>query len=84
MVFEVMIVFLDVLFCFLLDDLAYLWVLYSLFVVAIFTISHRFVIRARVCDDNLDFSGLVIALVIIVELCWIMSVMLSLMVSMFL
>ena len=82
MVFDVMVVFPDVLSCFLLNGLAYLWVLYSLFVVAIFTISHRFVIRARVYDDNVDFSGLLIALVTIDELCWIISMMVSLMVSM--
>ena len=44
-------------------------------------ISRRFVIRACVGDDILDFSGLLIALAILDALCWIMSVMASLMVS---
>ena len=46
------------------------------------TISRRFVIRAHVGDDNLDFSGLLIALSTLDALCWIMSVVVSLMVSM--
>ena len=44
-------------------------------------ISRPFVIRARVGDDILDFSGLLIALATD-ALCWIMSVMVSLIVSM--
>ena len=44
------------------------------------TISRRF-IRARVGDDVLDFSGLLIALATFDALYWIMSVMVSLMVS---
>jgi len=45
-------------------------------------ISRRFVIRALVGDDILDFSGLLIALATLDAFCWIMSVMVSLMVSM--
>ena len=45
-------------------------------------ISRRFFIRARVGDDVLDFCGLLIALAALDALCWIMSVMVSLMVSM--
>ena len=48
-----------------------------------FSISYRrFIIRARVGDDILDFSGLLIALATLDALCWIMSVTVSLMVSM--
>ena len=45
-------------------------------------ISRHFVTRARVGDDILDFCGLIIALATLYALCWIMSVMVSLMVSM--
>ena len=45
-------------------------------------ISRCFVIRARIGDDILDLCGLVIALATLDALCWIMSVMVSLMVSM--
>ena len=45
-------------------------------------ISRRFVNSAFVCDDILDFSGLLIALATLDAFCWIMSVMVSLMVSM--
>ena len=45
-------------------------------------ISRRFIIRARVDDDILDFSGLLIGLATLDALCWIMAVMVSLMVSM--
>ena len=43
--------------------------------------SRHFFIRARVGDDILDFCGLLIALAILDALCWIKSVMVSLMVS---
>ena len=46
------------------------------------TISRCFVIRPRVGDDNLDFSGLLIALATLEALCWIMYMMVSRMVSM--
>ena len=46
------------------------------------TISRCFVNRARVGDDMLDFSGLLIALATLDALCWIMSVMVSLIMSM--
>ena len=42
----------------------------------------RFAIRARVGDDILDFSGLLVVLATLDALCWIMSVMVSPMVSM--
>ena len=45
-------------------------------------ISRRFVIKVHVGDDILDFCGLLIALATLDALCWIMSTMLSLMVSM--
>ena len=45
-------------------------------------ISRRFVIKTRVVDDIFDFFGLLIALAIFEALCWIMSVIVSLMVSM--
>ena len=45
-------------------------------------ISRHFFIRTRVCDDILDFCGLLIALAILGALLWIMSVMVSPMVSM--
>ena len=45
-------------------------------------ISHRFVIRACVGDDIIDFSGLLIALATFDALCGIMSVVVSLVVSM--
>ena len=45
-------------------------------------ISRRFIIRVRVDDDFLDFSGLLIALATLDALCWIIYVMVSLMVSM--
>ena len=54
---------------------------YSLFNVAVFTISHRFAIRARVGDGIFDFSGLLIALDILDALCWIMFVMVAFVVS---
>jgi len=38
-----------------------------------FTISRRFVIRTRVGDDILAFSGLVITLATLDALCWIVS-----------
>ena len=46
------------------------------------TISRRFEFRARGGDHTLDFCGLLIALVTLDALCWITSVMASLMVSM--
>ena len=46
------------------------------------TISRRFVNRARVGDDIIYFSGLLIVLATLDALCWIMSLMVSLMVSM--
>ena len=75
-----MVVFPDVLSCFLFDGLAYFCIrcLLSPFP----AISRHFVIRARVGDDILDLCGLLIALAILDALCWIMSVMVSLMVSM--
>ena len=45
-------------------------------------ISLRFVIKVRVGDDILDFLGLLIALSTLDALCWIMSVMVSLIESM--
>ena len=45
-------------------------------------ISRPFVIRARVGDDILDFCSLLIALATLDALCWVMSMMVSLMVSM--
>ena len=45
-------------------------------------ISHRFVIRARVVDNVLNFSDLLFALAALDALCWITSVMVLLMVSM--
>ena len=45
-------------------------------------ISRRFVIRAFVGEDILNFSGLLIALANLNALCWIMSVVVSLMVPM--
>ena len=42
----------------------------------------RFVIRAPIDDDILDLCGLLIALATRDALCWIMSVMVSIMVSM--
>ena len=44
-------------------------------------ISRRFVIRARVGDNIVDFSGLLVALATVDALCWITSVVVSLMVS---
>ena len=44
-------------------------------------ISRRFITRARVGDDIIDLCGLLIALATIDVLCWIMSVMVSFMVS---
>ena len=46
------------------------------------TISRRFVIRAHVGDDILDLCGLLIALATLDALCWVMSMMVSLMGSM--
>ena len=46
------------------------------------TISHRFVIRTRVSADILDLCCLLIALATPDAVCWIMSVMVSLMVLM--
>ena len=77
-----MVVFTDVLSCFLFDGLAYFCVFYSLFIVAFPAISRRFVTRVRVGDDILDFCGLLIALATLDALCWIMSGMVSLLVSM--
>ena len=77
-----MVVFPDVLSCFLFDGLAYFCVLYSLLLSPFPAIFRRFVIRARVGNDILDFRGLLIALATLDALCWIMSVMVSLMVSM--
>ena len=77
-----MVVFTDVLFCFLFHDLAHFCVPFSLFIIAVPTISRRVVIQALAGDDILDFNGLLIALPILDALCWIMYVMLSLMVSM--
>ena len=45
------------------------------------TIFCRFIIRAYVCDDILDFSGSLIALATLDVLSWIMSMMVSLMMS---
>ena len=45
------------------------------------TISRLFVIRDRVGDDILDFSYLLIALATLDALCWVVSVMVSLMAS---
>ena len=45
-------------------------------------ISRRFVVRARIGDDILDLCDLLIALATLDAPCWIMSVMVSLMVSM--
>ena len=45
-------------------------------------IYRRFVIRARIGDDILDLCGLLIGLTTLDALCWIVSVMVSLMVSM--
>ena len=75
-------VFPHVLSCFRSDGLAYFCILISLFVVAVSTISHRFVITACVGDDILDFCGLLIALATLDALCWIIYVMVSLMVLM--
>ena len=49
-------------------------------IVAISAIYRRFVIRARVGNDIPHFRGLVIALANLDALCWIMSVMVSVMV----
>ena len=46
------------------------------------TISRRFIIRARVGDDIIEFSGLLIVLATLDEFSWIMTLMVSLMVSM--
>ncbi|MEG7522028.1 MAG: hypothetical protein M3H12_02875, partial [Chromatiales bacterium] len=46
------------------------------------TMSRRFFFRARVGDDIVDFTCLLIALATLVALCWIISVMFLLMVSM--
>ena len=75
-----LVVFPDVMSCFLFDGLAYFGVLYSLS--PFFTISSRLVIRARVGDNILNCSGLMIALATLDALYWIMYVMVSLMVSM--
>ena len=45
---------------------------------AVFIISYRFIIRALVDHEYLDFNGLLIAIATLFALCWIMSVMLSL------
>ena len=45
-------------------------------------VSRRFFVRARVGDDILNFSGLLIALATLATLCLIISVMVSLMVAM--
>ena len=54
---------------------------YSLFNVAVFTMSRRFATRARVGDGIFDFSGLLIDLDTLDTLCLIMSVIVSFMVS---
>ena len=46
------------------------------------TIYRRFVVRTHVGDAIIDLSGLVIVLATLDALCWIMSVMVSMMVSM--
>ena len=78
-----MVAFPDVLSCFLFDGLGYFCVLYSLFIkLAPFpAITRRFVIRDLVVDDILYLCGLLIALATLDVLCWIMSVMVSLVVS---
>ena len=80
--YYLLVIFPDALSCFLFDGFAYFCILYSLFIVAVSTISHRFVIRARVGDDILNFSGLLIAIATLDARYWIMSVVVSLMVSM--
>ena len=80
--YDLLVVYPDVLSCFLFDDLAYLCVFQSLFIVSVFHHFRCFFIRARGGDDNLYFSGLLIALPTLDALCWIMSVMVSLIMSM--
>ena len=64
--------------------LSFWWSVYSIHCLSppFSTISRRFIIRARVGEDILNFSGLLIALVTLDALCWIMYVMVALMVSM--
>ena len=76
-----MVVFPAVLSYFLFDGLAYFCILYSVFFSPFPDISRRFVIRALVGDDTLDFCGLLIGLATLDALCWIMSVMVSFTVS---
>ena len=77
-----MVAFPDVLPCFLLRGLAYICVVYWLFIVAISSMYRRFVIRTRVSDNILDLYGLLIALATLDALYLIMSVMVSLVVLM--
>ena len=80
--YDLLDVFAYVLSCFLFDGLAYFCVLYTLFLSPLSTIAQRFVVTARGGDDILDFSGLLVALATVGVLCWNMSVIVSLMVSM--
>ena len=77
--YDIVVVFPDGLSWFVFDCLIHFCVFYSFFIVAI---SHRFVIKANVGDDILDFCGSLIVLVSLDPLCWIESVMVSFMVSM--
>ena len=70
--YDLLVIFPDVLWCFLFDDLAYFYCIRSLFS-PFFTISRRFVIRARVGDYLLDLCDLLIALATLDALCWIVS-----------
>ena len=63
------------------DGLAYFCVLYSFFIVAVFPHVSSFRHQGSCCDDILDSNGLLIGLATLDVLCWIMSVMVSLMVS---
>ena len=65
-----------------MSSLAFFLIVCVFYLFFIIAISHHFVIRVRVGDDILDFSGLLIVLVTLDVLCWIMSVMVSPMVSM--
>ena len=76
------VLFPDVLSCVLFDGLAYFCKLYLLFIVAVSHHVSSFLQQGSCCDDILDFRVLLIALATLVELCWIKSVMVSLMVSM--
>ena len=70
------------LFYFLMSSVPFLLMVLHISAYSIRCLSRRFVIRTRFGDDNLDLSGLLIALATIDALCWIMYVMVSLMVSM--